>query len=58
MVLQGLRGRILNQNFIRMNITTTIAWSLIWSVYPNWPYDGNGCVSVRSFKLLLMPTQG
>lgn len=26
-------GRLLNQNFIRMNQTSTIAWSLIWSVY-------------------------
>ena len=25
-----------------MNITATIAWSLIWSVYPGWPYYGNG----------------
>ena len=38
----GCWGRLLNQNFIRMNITATIAWSLIWSVYPGWPYYGNG----------------
>ena len=35
-------GRILNQNAIRMNMTSTIAWSLIWSVFPDWPYFGNG----------------
>ncbi len=36
-----------------MNITATIAWSLIWSVYPDWPYYGNGlsvyCVCDYSF---------
>ena len=26
-------GRLLNQNFVRMNQTSTISWSLIWSVY-------------------------
>eukprot|EP00912_Choanoflagellata_sp_UC4_P000018 UC4_evm1s13 len=32
-------GRILNQNFIRMNMTSTISWSLIWSVYGSgFPY--------------------
>lgn len=36
-------GRVLNQNFVRMNQTSTIAWSLIWSVYnPGFPYFGNG----------------
>lgn len=36
-------GRSLNQNFVRMNQTSTIAWSLIWSVYGNgFPYFGNG----------------
>lgn len=35
-------GRSLNQNYIRMNATSTIAWSLIWSVYANLPYYGNG----------------
>jgi len=29
----GCWGRILNQNMVRMNMTQTIAWSLIWSVY-------------------------
>lgn len=35
-------GRLLNQNFVRMNMTSTIAWSLVWSVYGDWPYFGNG----------------
>lgn len=36
-------GRLLNQNFIRMNQTSTISWSAIWSVYnPGFPYFGNG----------------
>ncbi len=36
-------GRLLNQNYIRMNQTSTIAWSLIWSVYAEgFSYFGNG----------------
>jgi len=35
-------GFTLNRNFVRMNMTATIAWSLIWSVYDDWPYFGNG----------------
>lgn len=31
----ALWARTLNQNFVRMNATTAIAWSLIWSVYPS-----------------------
>lgn len=39
----GCWGRLLNQNYVRMNQTSTIAWSLIWSVYPTTlPYYGNG----------------
>eukprot|EP00946_MAST-07B_sp_MAST-7B-sp1_P001804 g1804.t1 len=38
----GCWGRLLNQNVVRMNMTSTIAWSLIWSVYDDWPYFGNG----------------
>ena len=38
----GCWGRLLNQNVVRMNMTSTIAWSLIWSVYGDWPYYGNG----------------
>jgi galactosylceramidase len=32
-------ARLFNQNFIRANITSTIAWSTIWSVYPNIDSD-------------------
>eukprot|EP00039_Didymoeca_costata_P008210 m.109132 g.109132 ORF g.109132 m.109132 type:complete len:800 (-) comp13993_c0_seq1:24-2423(-) len=36
-------GRLLNQNYIRMNQTSTISWSLIWSVYQEgFSYFGNG----------------
>ncbi|GMI51912.1 hypothetical protein ScalyP_jg5977 [Parmales sp. scaly parma] len=38
----GCWGRILSQNFVRMKMTSTIAWSLIWSVYEDFPYFGNG----------------
>eukprot|EP00462_Mataza_sp_D1_P005666 CAMPEP_0175124564 /NCGR_PEP_ID=MMETSP0087-20121206/2849_1 /TAXON_ID=136419 /ORGANISM="Unknown Unknown, Strain D1" /LENGTH=801 /DNA_ID=CAMNT_0016406341 /DNA_START=64 /DNA_END=2466 /DNA_ORIENTATION=- len=38
----GCWGRLLNQNFVRMNMTSTIAWSLIWSVNNGEPYYGNG----------------
>ena len=39
----GCWGRLLNQNFVRMNMTSTISWSLIWSVYgAGFPYYGNG----------------
>ena len=36
-------GRLLNQNYVRMNQTATISWSLIWSVYAEgFSYFGNG----------------
>ena len=35
-------GRLLNQNFVRMNMTTTIAWALIWSVLPGLGCEGDG----------------
>ena len=36
-------GRLLNQNFVRMNMTSTISWSLVWSVYAQgFSYFGNG----------------
>lgn len=35
----GCWGQTLNQNFIRMNMTATIMWSLLWSVYD----DGGPC---------------
>eukprot|EP00927_Polykrikos_kofoidii_P020275 TRINITY_DN19577_c0_g1_i1.p1 TRINITY_DN19577_c0_g1~~TRINITY_DN19577_c0_g1_i1.p1 ORF type:complete len:817 (+),score=109.67 TRINITY_DN19577_c0_g1_i1:87-2453(+) len=38
----GCWGRILSQNFVRMRMTSTISWSLVWSVYDDWPYFGNG----------------
>jgi len=33
---------MISQNFVRMNMTSAIAWSLIWSVYPNLDCFGNG----------------
>lgn len=38
----GCWGRELVRNFVRLNATSTIAWSLIWSVYEGLPYYGNG----------------
>jgi len=38
----GCWGRMINQNFVRMNATSSIAWSLIWSAYPNLECFGNG----------------
>lgn len=39
----GCWGRLLNQNFVRMNMTATISWGLLWSVYNvGFPYYGNG----------------
>lgn len=42
----GCWGRSLNQNFIILNSTSTIAWSTIWSVYPQDIYYGNGLMCV------------
>lgn len=38
----GCWGRSLSQNYVRLNATSTISWSTIWSVYPQYPYFGNG----------------
>lgn len=38
----GCWGRSLVENYVRLNATSTVAWSLIWSVYPQLPYFGNG----------------
>jgi len=35
-------GRSLTQNFVKLNATSTISWSTIWSVYDSWRYFGNG----------------
>lgn len=35
-------GRKLNQNFVTMNMTTTIAWALIWSALPGLGCEGDG----------------
>lgn len=40
----GCWGRTLNQNFIRMNMTSAIARSLVWSVYPEVSTAGNGFI--------------
>ena len=41
-------GRTLNSNFIRMNMTSTIAWSLLWSVYPGMLCDRQGLMLANS----------
>jgi len=33
---------MINQNYVRMNATSSIAWSLVWSAYPNLECFGNG----------------
>lgn len=38
----GCWGRMINQNYVRMKATSSIAWSLVWSVYPNLECFGNG----------------
>jgi len=38
----GCWGRSLSQNWVRLNATSTISWSTIWSVYPEDSYFGNG----------------
>ena len=38
----GCWGRLLNRNFVRMNHTATIAWSLAWAANAALPFDGAG----------------
>ena len=36
-------AKLFNQNFIRANLTATISWSTIWSVYPTIDvFEGSG----------------
>ena len=44
----GCWGRSLNQNWVLLNSTSTIAWSTIWSVYPKDIYFGNGLMYAMS----------
>lgn len=41
-------GRIMNQHYVRANITALIAWSPIWSVYTNLPYQEAGLMRART----------
>jgi len=39
----GCWAKLLNENFVRMNMTSTISWSTIWSVYPGVDtFEGSG----------------
>jgi hypothetical protein len=38
---------LLNQNYLRMNVTATIAWSLIWSAPAGLPFPGSGLMSAQ-----------
>ena len=38
----GCWGRLLNRNFVRMNMTATIAWSLAWGANAALPFSGAG----------------
>ncbi len=40
-------GRLLNQNYALMNITATIAWSLIWSAPLGMPFPGSGLLTAQ-----------
>ena len=40
-------ARLLNQNYVLMNITATIAWSLIWSVPVGLPCGGSGMMTAQ-----------
>ena len=38
----GCWGRSLLQNFVKVNMTSTISWSTIWAAYEPWMYLGSG----------------
>ena len=38
----GCFGRLLNRNYVRMNMTATVAWSLAWGANAALPFDGAG----------------
>jgi galactosylceramidase len=40
-------GRLINQNHVRLNATSTIAWALIWSVYPSLPNPPTGLMRAQ-----------
>ena len=44
----GCWGRLLNRNFVRMNMTSTIAWSLAWGANAALPFDGAGLMLVNT----------
>jgi hypothetical protein len=41
-------GKALNQNYVLMNATATISWSLIWSAYTNLVCDGAGLMRAHT----------
>lgn len=40
-------AQLLNRNYILMNITSTIAWSLVWSVPVGLPFANNGLLTAQ-----------
>jgi galactosylceramidase len=38
----GCWGRLLSQNYVKMNMTSTISWSLVWSAGRALPFFGSG----------------
>lgn len=40
-------ARLLNQNYVLMNMTATIAWSLVWAVPTGLPCGGSGMMTAQ-----------
>ncbi|XP_056666555.1 galactocerebrosidase-like isoform X2 [Monodelphis domestica] len=43
----GFWARILNQNYVNGQITSTIAWNLVGSYYPQSPYEKDGLLTAK-----------
>lgn len=43
-----LWGQVQNNNWLNMNVTATVRWSLVWSAYPGVECDGSGMIRADS----------
>ena len=43
-------GQVQNNNWLNLNVTATVRWSLIWSAYPGVECDGSGLISHRLYS--------